>query len=247
MKIKKRNINLYDTLFSGQCFRMTLEEDNSYTVILSDRVINIREEGEYLEVSSSNYEFLEEVLLSYFDLMHDYDSINNVLVKNKVIRDNIDKCKGYRILRQDKFEMFITYIISQNNNVKRITLIVNRLCERFGKRVEFRGKVYYLFPTYSDIKDVSVSELRNLGLGFRDEYVRNALDKLGSDSLFLERLDLLSTKDALKELMSIKGIGMKVASCILLFGYGRFMENEFGEYSGLAIQYFFHIERNKKE
>ncbi len=274
MKIKKRDLNLYDTLFSGQCFRMTLESDDSYTVILGDRVINIKEYDDYLEVTSNKEDMLEEVVLSYFDLARDYEVINKVLVKNKVLKDSIHLCRGYKILRQDKFEMFITYIISQNNNVKRITGIVNRLSERYGKRVSFRGKSYYLFPSYQELKDVSVEELRSLGLGFRDKYVRSALDKIKENSLYLEYIDSLSTKDALKELMSIKGVGMKVASCILLFGYSRldtfpidtwvrhfvsknfnvrdnikdivkFMESEFGEYSGLAIQYFFHIERNK--
>ncbi len=274
IKIKYSDINLYDTLFSGQCFRMSEEDDGSYTVILSDRVINIREDNGYLLVDSNNLENLEEVVRYYFDLERDYESINSILSKNKIFRSNINKCKGYKILKQDKFEMFITYIISQNNNVKRITGIVNKLSERYGEKVIFRDKEYFLFPKYESIKDISVNELRSLGLGFRDSYVRSALDVLNSDSMYLEKLDFMDTESAIKSLCSIKGIGLKVASCILLFGYGRFdtfpidtwvkqfvsnnfsiksdinaikkyMKEEFHEYSGIAIQYFFHIERNK--
>ena len=275
IKINKKDLNLYDTLFSGQCFRMTKETDNTFTVILSDRVINIKEEENYLLIESNNEEDLTEVVKYYFDLERDYNIINEALSKNKILKNDINLCKGYKILKQDKFEMYISYIISQNNNVKRISGIINRLSEKYGKHVIFKNKEYYLFPTYESIKDISIEELNRLGLGFRDKYVRNALDLLKKDERILEKLDFMSTKEALKILNSVKGIGTKVASCILLFGFGRFdtfpidtwvrkyisnnfnikndikeisklMEKEFGEYSGIAIQYLFHIERNKK-
>ncbi len=277
MKIDRCGINLYDTLFSGQCFRMALESDGSFTIVLSDRVVNIKEDDEFLILDSNNLNDLDSVVKRYLDLERDYDSINLFLAKkNKVLNDNIYYCDGYRILNQDKFEMLVTYIISQNNNVKRIIGSVDKLSKLYGKRVLFRGEEYFLFPTYEEMKDISLEELREIGVGFRDKYIRNALDKLESDNLFLERLDKISSIDALDELTSIKGIGTKVASCILMFGYGRFdvypvdtwvrhfvsenydvkdnikdisiyMRDIFQDYSGLAIQYFYHIERNKKD
>lgn len=276
MKIRKGNINLYDTLFSGECFRMSEEEDGSFTVILKDRVVNIKENDGFLELDSNNMNDLDLVMFEYLDLGRDYESINKCIVsKSDILKDNIHLCEGYKILKQDKFEIFITYIISQNNNVKRINLIVDRLSKLYGQKVVFRDKEYYLFPTYESIKNINLEELRSIGLGFRDKYIRNALDKLEEDPMFLEKLDMLSTPEALNELTSIKGIGTKVASCILIFGYSRFdtypidtwvrhfvsknfevkddikaiskyMKDIFGEYSGLAIQYFYHIERNKK-
>lgn len=277
MKISVNNINLYDTLFSGQCFRMTLESDGSYTIVLSDRVINIKEDEGYLIIDSNKLEDLELVVRNYLDLERDYEFIYKKLIdKNGLFLDNLDKIRGYKILNQDRFEMFITYIISQNNNVKRIIGSVSKLSRLYGKKVTFRGEEYYLFPTYEEMKDITLEELRSIGVGFRDTYIRNALDKLAEDRLFLEKIDMMSTEEALKELTSIKGIGVKVASCILLFAYGRldtfpvdtwvrhfvsenfdikdnikdisqYMKNAFGEYSGIAIQYFYHIERNKKE
>lgn len=269
-----KNINLYDTLFSGQCFRMALESDGSYTIILSDRVVNIKEENNKLVLDSNIMNDLDLVVKKYLDLERDYDSINRIITeKCKPLKDNIDKCSGYKILNQDKFEMYITYIISQNNNVKRIMGSVDKLSRLYGKCVKFRGEDYYLFPTYEDMKDITLEELKGIGVGFRDTYIRNALDKLGEDRNFLEKLDFMSTEEALNELTSIKGIGVKVASCILMFGYGRFdtfpvdtwvrhfvsdnfdikndiksiskyMKDMFGEYSGIAIQYFYHIGRN---
>lgn len=277
MKIKVDDINLYDTLFSGQCFRMALESDGSYTIILSDRVVNIKEEKGYLIVDSNNLDNIELVIRKYLDLERDYEFIYKKLIsKSKLFLDNLEKIKGYKILSQDKFEMFITYIISQNNNVKRIMGSVSKLSRLYGKKVTFRGEDYYLFPTYEEMKDISLEELKSIGVGFRDSYIINALNKIREDKFFLEKLDMMSTEEALKELTSIKGIGVKVASCILLFAYGRldtfpvdtwvrhfvsenfdikdnikdisnYMKNMFGEYSGIAIQYFYHIERNKKE
>ncbi len=268
---------MYYTLLSGQCFRMTLESDGSFTIVLSDRVVNIKEDGEYLIIDSNNMDMLDVVVSRYLDLERDYDAINRILAsKCDVIKRDIDKCVGYKILNQDKFEMFITYIISQNNNVKRIIGSVNKLSSKYGEKVIFRGEEYYLFPTFDKLKDITKEELRGMGVGFRDSYIINALSKLKEDNMFLEKIDFMSTEEALSELTKIKGIGTKVASCILLFGYGRFdtfpvdtwvrhyvsdnfnikdnikdiskyMKETFGEYSGIAIQYSYHISRNLKE
>lgn len=277
MKIESRGINLYDTLFSGQCFRMVEESDGSFTVVIKDRVVNIKEQGNFLELDSNELKDIDKVVNNYLDLDRDYESINRLISsKNDVIKANIDLCDGYKILNQDKFEMFITYIISQNNNVKRIMGSVDKLSRLYGRKVFFRDKEYYLFPTFDEMKDISLEELKSIGVGFRDSYIRNALDKLKEDSDFLDKIGMMSTVDAMKELTNIKGIGTKVASCILLFGYGRldtfpidiwvrhfvsenfnirdnikdisvYMRDVFGEYSGIAIQYFYHIERNMKK
>lgn len=276
-KINKKDINLYDTLFSGQTFRLSLEKDNSITIILHDRVVNLKQSGNYLIIDSNTLINIKNIMNEYLDLNRDYENINNELITiNPSLKNDLLKCKGYKILKQDKFEMFITYIISQNNNVKRITSIVNRMSEKYGRKVIFRNKEYYLFPTFDKLKNLTKEEFRSLGLGFRDEYLVSALNKLKEDKDFLNKLEKLSTEEALKELTNIKGIGTKVASCILLFAYSRFdtfpidtwvrkyisenynikddiktiseyMKNNYNQYSGLVIQYFYHVERNKKD
>ena len=277
ISIPKKDINLYDTIFSGQTFRMTLESDKSITLLLSDRIINIKENNKCLLIESNNEDNLENIIKEYLDLKRDYNKINDYLVSiDNNLKKDIEKCKGYKILKQDKFEMFISYIISQNNNVKRITKIINNLSEHYGKKVIFKNKEYYLFPTYNELKDITLDELKTLGLGFRDKYVYDALNKLKENNNFLDDLEKLSTEESIKELMSIKGIGLKVASCILLFAYSRFdtypidtwvkqyisshynikndinsiskyIKSQYNQYSGLVIQYFYHIERNKKD
>ena len=276
MKIKAKDINLYDTIFSGQCFRMTLEEDKSITIVIKDRVINIKKENDYLIVNSNKEDNLEKIVNEYLDLDRDYDKINyDLSSKSKILKDNIDLVKGYKILKQDEFEMFITYIISQNNRVSKISRSVEKISMMYGEKVLFNNKEYYLFPTFEKLKNISLTHLKEAGVGFRDKYIKEALNYLEDNPNFLNDLKNISTNEAIDKLCLIKGIGLKVASCILLFGYSRFdcfpidtwvkkfvsenfkikdnmrdislyMKNTFDDYSGLAIQYFYHIERNKR-
>lgn len=275
MKILKENINLENTLMNGQVFRVTKEDDSSYTIVINDRVINIKDDDNYLVINSNKLDNLESVIKEYFDLNRDYESINKSLLdKDITLKEVISFNHGHKVLRQDKFEMFISYIISQNNNVKRISNTINYLSKKYGTKVNFNDNDYYLFPTYAQIKNITLEELRLSGVGFRDKYIINALNVIKDNPNFLSELDNMETVNALNELMKIKGIGKKVASCILLFGYGRFdvfpidtwvrkyvskiigikddinviseyMSSKYGKYSGLVIQYFYNFERNK--
>lgn len=273
MKIKINDFNLKDTLMSGACFRATLESDGSFTNILRDRIINIRQIGDELIVKSNKLDNLSNVIREYFDLDRDYNIINKDLIQvDPGLKDVIECCRGYHILNQDPFEMCISYIISQNNNVKRISASINKLCELYGQKVYFDGKVYFLFPTYEKLKELNADDLAELKIGFRDKYIIDFLNKYES----FNDLDNLSTPDAFNKLLTVKGIGPKVASCILLFGYKRldvfpidtwvkqFVSNryevkddfktienlainKYGKYSGLAIQYMYHYNRNINE
>ncbi len=271
MKIElEKNIDIKEILTSGACFRATIEEDGSVTNIMKDRVVNIKQEKNVLTLKSSNYDNLEEIIYEYFDLNRDYEKINKeVLKNNKELSSMIKKCKTYRILNQDSFEMCISYIISQNNNVKRISKSIEKLAEKYGRKIEFNKKEYYLFPSYEDLKNISLEDLSTIKIGFRDKYIIDYLSKYEA----LKEIHNLSTEEALHELLKVKGIGMKVASCILLFGYKRldvypidtwvkqyisenykikndqktiekFTKEKYGKYAGLIIQYMFHSQRN---
>ena len=271
MKIElKEEINVKDILTSGACFRAKIEDDGSITNILSDRVINIKQEDNILYVKSNNYNNLNEIIHEYFDLCRNYNKINKeILVNNKELKKIIEKCKTYRILNQEPFEMCISYIISQNNNVKRISKSIEKLSEQYGKKILFNNETYYLFPKYEDIKNITKEQLSTIKIGFRDKYILDFLEKYET----FNDINKLSTEEALKELLKVKGIGMKVASCILLFGYKRldvypidtwvkqyisenydikndqktienFTKEKYGKYAGLVIQYMFHSQRN---
>jgi N-glycosylase/DNA lyase len=275
-KILKNDLNLKSTLLSGQCFRVTEESDNSFTCILKDRIINIIEEDKYLKVKSNMEDNLENIIKDYFDLNTDYNLYENELSKDKYMEGIINKCKGYKILKQDPFEMFFSYIISQNNRVSRISKSIEKISIMFGKKVLFNNKEYYLFPTLEELKNASLDDLTQTGIGFRNKYVLENIKFLTENPDFLNKLKEMETEDALKELIDLKGIGLKVASCILLFSYHRFdvfpidtwviknisennknikanqkeistfAKKQYGKLSGLAIQYMFHYERNEK-
>ena len=277
IKVFCGDMNLSETLLSGQCFRVCELENGSFDVILSDRVINVFQRGSYLFVNSNNYDDLENVVINYFDLNRNYSEIiNNIKLNNLDFSDVLDKCSSYRILRQDPLEMLFSYIISQNNNVKRIMGSIELFCKLYGNVVNFRDKEYYLFPTYDRIIELNLEDLQLLKIGFRDKYILSAIEFLKHNKDFVVVINNMSTSDALNYLMQIKGVGMKVASCILLFGFARFdvfpidtwvikfvknfygfdgnvlqikvfLEKKFDKNVGLCIQYMFHYNRNIKE
>ena len=275
--LKNIDINLKDTVTCGQCFRFFVEEDNSYTMILSDRVINIKQDKKNLIIESNNENNLENIIKEYFDLNRDYSSLNKVIIsKDKTLKKCINEALGFKILKQEPFEMLISYIISQNNNVSRISSSINYISSKFGTKIIFKDKEYFLFPTYEQLKGIDIKTLNEAKVGFRDKYIINALDYIKSGKLDINKINELDTEQALIYLQEIKGIGPKVASCILLFGYSRFdvfpvdtwvkkamaslyedinptqkeiskfAKEKYGEYCGLALQYMYHYMRNIK-
>lgn len=274
IKIKVNDLNLQDTITCGQIFRFNKEND-SYVVVLKDRVVRLKQDNDILYVSSNLEDNLENVIKKYLDLERDYEVINKDLVLNNPdLKSSIEYSKGLKMIRQDEFETLISYIISANNRVSMISKVVDNISKKYGKRVIFEDKEYYLFPDAKDMKNCTKEELRNLKTGFRDEYIYEIVNKINNDLFDLNHINDLNTEEALKYLMNNKGIGEKVASCILLFAYSRFdvfpidtwvkkymKENynidkvsdikkfsieHYNENCGLAIQYMFHFMRNKK-
>lgn len=266
--------NLKDTLTCGQIFRYFIQDDGSYDVILSDRIINVYKDNDFLCVTSNNEENLEEIVIKYFDLDNDYDQIDLELIsKDDKIKDAVLFSKGLNMINQDHFETLIEYIISANNGVPQISGALNSIAKNYGKKVAFNNKEYYLFPQYNELKDVSVKSFRACKVGFRDKYIYEVIQKLNNNIIDLEYINELSTQEALDYLMQNKGIGPKVASCILLFSYNRydvfpidtwvkkimksrygiegekniriFAKDTYGKNCGIALQYLFNESRNK--
>lgn len=214
--------NLKATLECGQCFRWTCVSENEYIGVISDRVIKIRQDGEKLYFTSNNMQNIEEVVKHYFDLEKDYLAIEKEIVKiDKHIKEAIKNSSGLRHLNQSFFECLISYIISANNNIPRISKSVNAISREYGKKVIFENKEYYLFPTVSDLKDVTVEDYRKLGVGFRDKYIRDTVETILNSRFDVNNVDNLPTDLLRKELMKLKGVGQKVADCIMLFSCGR--------------------------
>lgn len=276
IKIKlNKPFDLENTLTCGQIFRFYKQDNSSYDVILDDRVVNLSVDNNVLFVESNEEEDLENKIKNYLDLENDYSTIDNYLVsKDKNIKNAVEFSKGLNMINQSHFETFMEYIISANNSVTNIANAVNNISKKYGKKVIFNKKEYYLFPSYIDLKDVTTEEYRSCKVGFRDKYLYEFVKKLNENIISLDYIDSLNTVDALNYLMQNKGIGPKVASCILLFSYKRYdvfpidtwvkkimkekynIEGEenirkfskeiYGKYCGIAIQYLFNESRNKK-
>lgn len=222
--IKIKCFNLKYTLECGQCFRWECIDNTSltYVGVIKDRVIKIRQEDDKLYVSSNKEENLEKVVMNYFDLYEDYESIEKrISTIDENISNAVKKTSGIRHLNQDFFETVISYIISANNNIPRISKSVKEISKRYGKKVEFDNNVYYLFPTAKELENVSIKEYRECGVGFRDSYIYESVHDFLSGKISEVDIKKMSTNELREKLLSLKGVGPKVADCILLFSCNR--------------------------
>lgn len=274
----------------GQCFRAVCLPDGSYRFISREKVLNIREQGSHqFQVSCSEEEW-DEFWRDYFDLSRVYSRIRencllrfdrekeepfgqascSVAVPNAISDAAIrfltqaeQAGRGLRILRQDPWEMLITFIISQRKNIPAIRLAVEKLAMLYGHPV---NEMLFTFPTPEELGRASEADLRAAGLGYRAPYVKDAADKVLSRALDLEAMGKLGDEALFEKLISVKGVGKKVANCICLFGFGRtsrapvdvWIERAialcggvdpfpaFGEYAGIMQQYAFYYMTHQK-
>lgn len=222
IEINVNCFNLKYTLESGQCFRWKKIEDNYYVGVIKDRVIKIRQDGNKIYVKSNDMNNLEKVIIDYFDLGTDYKKIEEKIRKiDGYVDKALNNTTGMRHLRQDFFETLISYIISANNNIPRISKSVEEISRRWGKEILFEGKKYYLFPTPSELKDVSISDYKECGVGFRDKYIYDTVKKINDKKVDFSDRANMPTEELRKKLIFLKGVGPKVADCILLFSCDR--------------------------
>ena len=203
----------------GQCFRWDEESDGSYTGIVGKNVINVKQVENRVKFSSYGVDNLEKLVINYFDLTRNYEEIKDKLSKiDEHLARSIEYGSGIRILNQDLWETIISFIISANNNIPRIKGIINRISKNYGEKIEWNGKEYYTFPTVEELSKASVEELRALGLGFRDVRVYETTRKILEKQVDLEELHKEKDTQKVRDiLLTLDGVGPKVADCILLF------------------------------
>lgn len=274
MKLKEKeygiileDIECFDvelSVFCGQAFRWIKNEDGSFTGIVKGKVIKIAQEESRIIFYGATKEDFENIWMRYFDLETDYKSICERFDSDINLKAAKDEYYGIRILHQEPWEALCSFIISQNNNIPRISGIIKRLCEAFGDKLDEEN---YSFPSYERLRDVSVEELGILRAGFRAKYIADAVNKLNSGEISLEEIEKMPIEQARAELMKIKGVGAKVAECTLLYGFNRkeafpvdvWVKRIMAELypdglpectrdvEGIAQQYLFHWRRNLKE
>lgn len=220
MQIQIPDMDLQQIAASGQCFRMEEREPGLFSVIAGSRYLEIRPAGQtaLFECSCEPEEF-ELFWRRYFDLETDYGRIKEqVSQRDPYLRQAVELGWGIRILRQDLWEMIITFIISQQNHISRIKRCIRLLCERYGeKMVNFRQETYYAFPEPEALALAELEELRGCNLGYRARYIRETAGMIAEGRFSLEALYPMKHEEARKELLKLCGVGVKVAECVCLF------------------------------
>jgi len=258
-----KEFELSHTLDCGQAFRWEEKQNGIWCGVAFNKYLELEKlkDGTIVLYNTTQDEF-DNVWCDYFDLNRDYKEIITAISKNEILKKASEFGKGIRVLNQEPWETLCSFIISQNNNIKRIKGIISRLCENFGE--EKSG--FYTFPTAERIAKLTLDDLAVLRSGFRAKYILDASQKISSGEIDLYNLKNLPVDVAREELMKIKGVGPKVADCALLFSHKhieafpkdvwikRAMEVLFGgelpkeaiKYAGIVQQYIFFYARETK-
>ncbi len=265
--------DLGKTLFCGQAFRWA-QAGGVYRGVAYGRVLNLQQDnGDIMLFPVTENEFYG-IWEKYFDLRRDYNTLISAYSSDGILKKGIDCAYGLRVLNQQPFETLISFILSAFNNIKRIAGIIENLCKRYGEKIIYQGRVYFAFPEARKLARACESVIRECGAGYRAEYVIEAAKKV-SEGFSLEALKNLPYEKAKKELMQLKGVGGKVADCVLLYSLGfaeafpmdvwmkrviyniygfegkdreirDYICSRFGENAGIAQQFLFHYARTNK-
>lgn len=265
-------IDFDNTFKSGQCFRWKKKSDY-YIGVVNEKIVIIKPQNqEIFDMYNVSVDEFKKHFYWYFDLDKDYDEIKMKLKQHdKILKRAVESYEGLRLLNQDPFECMISFIISQNNNIKRIQLLIENLCETYGRRIQYKNFECYSFPTAEELKKTTTDELVKLGFGYRAEYIIDAVNKIMGGRIRLESLIDVDSTEARDILKTIKGVGNKVADCILLYSLQKYnvfpidvwvkralkgyynlssdsdikdFINSFGDLAGYAQLFLFHYIRN---
>ena len=252
-------------LLCGQVFRFK-QTDYGYLVFSKDKIAKVYKGNNICEIKTDDVDYF----YNYFDLDTNYSKIKQSLSKYPQLQRPLKFGFGIRILRQDIFETIISFIISANNNIKRIQGIIERISRNFGQK----NGDFYAFPTLEELKGADEKFYKFIGAGYRSSYLEKVVKQLSSGEYDFEEMKNMPTIQLKKKLITLCGVGPKVADCIMLFGFSRgdvfpvdtwmqkvyeqdfkgtlkdrnkitnFFVETFGELSGFAQQYLFF---NKRE
>ena len=217
------DFTLSQILECGQCFHFDKLDEEVYEVVAFGRAVKMEQTDKVLRIYGSSMEDYEGIWKLYLDMDNDYGLIKQSVIKaDGALKTAVDEKSGIHILNQDFFETLISFIVSQNKSIPQIKQCVKNISHRFGDEViGYNGETFYVFPDVQRLHDATEEELRECKVGFRAPYIKNATEAVYSGAVTKEKLDELDIAQARELLMTIKGVGEKVANCVLLFGLGR--------------------------
>ena len=257
-----KHFNLDETLDCGQAFRFEKADDGYQGIVYSRRICLKQRDSSLIikDVSLAEYETTWKI---YFDLQRDYGYLRNFLVEHGggPMKLATQFSPGLRHMRQDPWEMLISFILSQNTNIPRIKTMIKKLCENFGDRLPCGG---YAFPSCERLSTLNLDDLAIIKCGYRAAFVIDAARRTADGRFNLGELITEETAKIREELQKIHGVGPKVADCVLLLGFGKLevcpvdvwikralekyypkgFPKKLDPYAGIAQQFLFHFMRN---
>jgi 8-oxoguanine DNA glycosylase len=268
IKISSEYLDMRKIADSGQVFRFNKTDDGSYDLIANNKHLRIQKLIDNKDINTYELDCSEEdynkIWKDYFDIDTDYSIYTDDLDENDIyLQKACEYSKGIRILRQDKWEMLISFIISQRKSIPAIKSSIEKMAVNLGEEIDDR---IYAFPKPQEILSADDTVLETCGLGYRLPYIRAAARDVIENGVDLYDSDNLSDEELLEKLKEFKGVGVKVANCVLLFGYhrigafpidvwvekilnnhydGTFPMERYKGYAGVLQQYMFFYEREK--
>lgn len=257
----------------GQCFRFLPDGEDGFSGIAHGRLLRVLDKKDALVLKDVQEDEFNLIWRDFFDLDIEYSAITDAFKEDEIVSAAVRSCPGMRLLNQEPFETLITFIISANNNIPRIRKIVEAICRICGDKIE---KDSYAFPSPSQLAMLSEEDLKKCGAGYRAAYIAETSRAIADGTADLNAIQKLEYTAAKKELCKLKGVGPKVADCILLFSMHKknafpidvwikrtlnvlfgftpkndkeameFARERFGEWGGIIQQYLFWYAREEK-
>ena len=203
-------VNLEHTINSGQVFLWKKFGLKWYGI-----------NGKKMLILEDKLDLNRKDIHNFFRFDDDFQKIKIQLSKDKIVKEAIKKFPGMRILRQDPFQCYISFIVSSNSNIPNIQTRLQKLCKRFGEKKIIHGKEFFLFPKPEKLANAEISEIAKCGLGYRSKYVKEAAIAINDEIINFTSIKKLEYRDARDDLCHVFGIGKKVADCILLFSLDK--------------------------
>ena len=205
-------INLESTINSGQVFLWKKDQNNWYGINGQD-ILRVNSLGKIKSFSKQKTDYFRE--------KDNLEEIIKSILKDKITRYAVKKYLGLRLLRQDPFQCFISFIVSSNSNIQKIRIILENICKIFGEKVSFDNKEFFLFPEPKFLASASIQEIKKCGAGYRSKFIIEASEMVYSDAINFEYLKKCKYFKAKEIISQVPGVGNKVADCILLFSLDK--------------------------
>ena len=205
-------MNIGDTINSGQVF-LWEKKENKWYGIDGQNILIIDEKAR--KFRRNNSEFI------FFRQNDNFEEIYSHLKKDKIVKKALEIFPGIRLLQQDPFQCYISFIISSNSNIPNIKTRLQNLCRKFGEKKIINSNEFFLFPESSVISNAPISKILDCGVGYRAKAIKEASIAVTNGEIDFENLKKMNYYDAKQELTKVFGIGNKVADCILLFSLNK--------------------------